>query len=182
MSLSANMSTRMARIGFDSLEARHRNNGGIRSTIMKVFVRKNNSTPTGYMLVTIGDDGREMYTSIDRTYPGEPFTLVLPANDSNRKYFNSKKVEAAGGEIELTFKESKTLGPRTESAPRKGLEEYLEGEDKATYLALVEKAKKAREEANKKAPMTDLEKAQRRAERAQAEVERLTALLAQQNA
>lgn len=149
---------------------------------MKVLVRKNDNTNTGYELVTIDDAGKETAVAIDKTYPGEPFTLVLPANEVNRKYFNSKKVEAAGGEIELTYKESKTIGPRAESAPRKGLEEYLEGEDKELYLKLVEKAKANREAANKKAPMTELEKAQRRAERAQAEVDRLTALQAQQNA
>lgn len=148
---------------------------------MKVLVRRNSNTNTGYELVTIDDSGKEATMSIDKTYPNEPFTLVLPANESNRKYFNSKKVEAAGGEIELTYKESKTFGPRTESAPRKGLEEYLEGEDKEMYLALVEKAKKNREEANKKVPMTEYEKALRRAERAQAEVDRLMALLAQKN-
>ena len=58
---------------------------------------------------------------------------------------------------------------------------WLEGEDKEMYRALVEKAKKNREEANKKVPMTEYEKALRRAERAQAEVDRLMALLAQKN-
>ena len=140
---------------------------------MKVLVRRNSNTNTGYELVTINDAGKEVAVSIDKTYPNEPFTLVLPANEANRKYFNSKKVDAAGGEIELTYKESKTIGPRTESTPRKGLEEYLEGKDKEMYLALVEKAKKAREEANKKAPMSDLEKARRAVERAQAKLAEL---------
>ena len=142
---------------------------------MKVLVRRNSNTNTGYELVTINDAGKEVAVSIDKTYPNEPFTLVLPANEANRKYFNSKKVEAAGGEIELAYKESKTIGPRTESTPRKGLEEYLEGKDKEMYLALVEKAKKAREEANKKAPMSDLEKAMRAVERAQAKLAELQA-------
>ena len=140
---------------------------------MKVLVRRNSNTNTGYELVTINDAGKEVSVAIDKTYPNEPFTLVLPANEANRKYFNSKKVDAAGGEIELTYKESKTIGPRTESTPRKGLEEYLEGKDKEMYLALVEKAKKAREEANKKAPMSDLEKAMRAVERAQAKLAEL---------
>ena len=142
---------------------------------MKVLVRRNSNTNTGYELVTINDEGKEVSVAIDKTYPNEPFTLVLPANEANRKYFNSKKVDAAGGEIELTYKESKTSGPRTESAPRKGLEEYLEGKEKEMYLALVEKAKKAREEANKKAPMSDLEKAMRAVERAQAKLAELQA-------
>ena len=146
---------------------------------MKVLVRRNSNTNTGYELVTINDAGKEITVAIDKTYPNEPFTLVLPANEANRKYFNSKKVEAAGGEIELTYKESKTIGPRAESTPRKGLEEYLEGKDKETYLALVEKAKKAREEANKKSPMTEYEKCVRAVERAQA---KLAEIQARQNA
>ena len=140
---------------------------------MSTIIRKSNTAATGYEIV---DNG--IVTAIDKTYPAEPFTLVLPANSANRKYFNSKKVEAAGGKIELVYKESKTLGPRTESTPRKGLEEYLEGDDKTTYLALVEKAKAAREAANKKTPMSELEKAQRAVERAQA---KLNELQAQQN-
>lgn len=146
---------------------------------MKVLVRKNSNTNTGYELVTIDDAGKEVAVAIDRTYPGEPFTLVLPPNGANRKYFNSKKVEAAGGTIELTYKESKTVGPRTESTPRKGLEEYLEGEDRAMYLALVEKAKANREAANKKPPMTEEEKLRRRIARDEA---RIAELIAQQNA
>lgn len=146
---------------------------------MKVLVRRNSNTKTGYELVTIDEAGKEVAVAISHTDPANPMILKLPENASNRKWFSINKVVAAGGEIELTYKESKTLGPRTESAPRKGLEEYLEGKDKETYLALVEKAKKAREEANKKAPMTELEKAQRAVERAQA---KLAELQAQQNA
>ena len=146
---------------------------------MKVLVRKNSNTNTGYELVTIDDAGKETAVAIDKTDPANPMILKLPENASNRKWFSIKKVDAAGGEIELTYKESKTIGPRAESAPRKGLEEYLEGKDKEMYLALVEKAKKAREEANKKAPMTEYEKRVRAVERAQA---RLAELQAQQNA
>lgn len=142
---------------------------------MKVQITKNREAATGYAIVTTHDDGSQSVQMIDKTYPNEPFTLVLPSNEANRKYFNSKKVEAAGGEIELAYKESKTIGHRSESTPRKGLEEYLEGEDKEMYLALVEKAKKAREEANKKAPMSDLEKAMRAVERAQAKLAELQA-------
>lgn len=146
---------------------------------MKVLVRKNSNTNTGYELVTIDDAGKEIINAIDRTDPANPAILKLPENPSNRKWFSTKKVEAAGGEIELSYKESKTIGPRTESAPRKGLEEYLEGEDKATYLALVEKAKANREAANKRAPMTEYEKRLRAVERAKA---KLAELLAKQNA
>ena len=146
---------------------------------MATFVRTSNNSKTGYELVTVDEKGNEVVVPIDNQPKDEPFTLILPENESNRKYFSSKKVDAAGGKIELTYKESKTFGPRSESTTRKGLEEYLEGDDKATYLALVEKAKAAREAANKKAPMTEYEKKLRAVERAQAALE---ALLAKQNA
>lgn len=132
------------------------------------IIRKSTTSNTGYEIVY--DD---KIVEIEKTYPGEPTTLVLPENPSNRKYFSSKKVDAAGGEIELTYKESKTFGPRTESTPKKSLEEYLDDEDKALYLALVEKAKKNREEANKKVPLTPLQKAEREVERWMKKVEAL---------
>ena len=146
---------------------------------MATFVRTSNNSKTGYELVTVDNKGNEVVVPIDNQPKDEPFTLILPENESNRKYFSSKKVDAAGGKIELTYKESKTYGPRSEPTTRQGLEEYLEGDDKATYLALVEKAKAAREAANKKAPMTEYEKKLRAVQRAQAA---LDALLAQQNA
>ena len=133
------------------------------------IIRTSATSLTGYEIVF--DD---KVISIDKTYPNEPTTLILPENPSNRKYFSSKKVDAAGGEIELTFKETRTLGSRTESsAPRKGLEEYLDEDDKALYLALVEKAKKNREQATKKVPLTPLEKAQRAVERAMANLQKV---------
>ena len=134
------------------------------------IIRKSTLSATGYELVVDGN-----VVLIDKTYPGEATTLVLPENPSNRKYFSSKKVDAAGGEVELEYKESRTLGPRSESTPRKGLEDYLEGEDKELYLALVEKAKKAREEAHKKVPLTEEEKLLRIIARETAKLEALRA-------
>lgn len=139
---------------------------------MKVQITRSNNAPTGYELVTTNDDGTQTVQLIEKTYPNEPFTLVLPTNASNRKYFNSKKVENAGGTIELEYKESKPIGTKTEPTTRKGLEEYLEGDDKILYLQLVEKAKDNREKA--KAPMTDYEKALRQVEKWQKKVEELS--------
>lgn len=139
---------------------------------MKVQITRSNNAPTGYELVTTNDDGTQTVQLIEKTYPNEPFTLVLPTNTSNRKYFNSKKVENAGGTIELEYKESKPIGTRTETTTRKGLEEYLEGEDKILYLQLVEKAKANREKA--KAPMTNYEKALKQVEKWQKKVAELS--------
>ena len=99
---------------------------------MKTTIRKSTTSTTGYEIV-FGDT----VLPIDKTYPNEPFTLVLPENPSNRKYFNSKKVDNAGGEIELDYKESKKFGPR---AAQKPLEEYMtedELELKAKYEAMM---------------------------------------------
>lgn len=106
-------------------------------------------------------------------------TLKLPANDSNRQYFSIANFQkaAVGGELELTYKPSVsvTRNPGTEPRTIKPLEDWLNEEDKAAYLALKEKAQKARDEANTKPPMTELEKKQRAVDRAQAA---LAALLA----
>lgn len=116
---------------------------------MKTIIRRN--AMNEYELVVIDDAGVDTVTLLTDRPKNEPDTLVLPANPSNRKYFNAKKVDNAGGEVELTYKESKSYGHRTESAPRKGLEEWLDDDDRALYLELVEKAKANREAAQKTA-------------------------------
>lgn len=139
---------------------------------MKTIITTNSKAATGYAIEVHDDDGTIDVTLIEKTYPNEPYTLVLPQNPSNRKYFNSKKVDAAGGSIELTYKESKVLGPRTESSePRKKLEDYMTDEEKATVQAIMEAARKRREEATKKVPMSPVEKAKRAYERAMANYE-----------
>lgn len=110
--------------------------------------------------------------------PNDDRYLKLPANSVNRTWVSCVKVDKAPGQCVdygNEVKVARTLTQRDESTPRKGLEEYLEGEDKETYLKLVEKAKANREAANKKTPMTDLEKAQRRLERAQANLAKVQA-------
>lgn len=106
---------------------------------MKTFITRNADAKFGYQ---INFDGK-ILDVLDIVDDGK--TLKLPDNPSNRKYFSIAKVEAAGGEIELTYKETKTFGPRTTTSttPKtttRGIEEYLEGEDKELYLQLVKKA------------------------------------------
>lgn len=122
---------------------------------MKTLLRKNENTLTGYELVTINDQGLETCTPIDQFDPNNPKSLKLPENPSNRKYFSIARI---GNEIELTYKKTMTFGPRSETAPRKGLEEYLDETDRELYLQLVEKAKKNREEMNKRPVLTEKEK------------------------
>ena len=131
---------------------------------MKVYICKGESL-TGYVL-KVDDEGFVNELKIDRTYPGEPTTLVLPENPSNRKYFSSKKVDNSEEErVELTFKESRSLGPREGNSPRKSLVDYLTDEERAICKDLMEKAKARREEANKKPKLTEKEKIERAIER-----------------
>ena len=104
--------------------------------------------------------------------PNKDYWLKLPANSCNRVWTNCAKVDKATNQCVDYGDEVKV--PRTitgrSAVERKPLEDYLSEEDRKTYLALVEKAKKAREEATKKKPLTELEKAQREVEKWQARV------------
>ena len=104
--------------------------------------------------------------------PNKDYWLKLPANSCNRVWTNCAKVDKAANQCVDYGDEVKV--PRTitgrSAVERKPLEDYLSEEDRKTYLALVEKAKKAREEATKKKPLTELEKAQREVEKWQARV------------
>ena len=104
--------------------------------------------------------------------PNKDYWLKLPANSCNRVWTNCAKVDKAANQCVDYGDEVKM--PRTitgrSAVERKPLEDYLSEEDRKTYLALVEKAKKAREEATKKKPLTELEKARREVEKWQARV------------
>lgn len=115
-------------------------------------IRKSNTSKTGYELIIIDENGNEKILPIDNQPKNEPNTLILPENPSNRKYFNTKKVDNNNGEIELTYKETIKIGTTTKSTSTKSLEDYLSDDDKKTYLELVEKAKKAKELATTKTP------------------------------
>lgn len=137
-----------------------------RTSKMKVYINNSIHSTTGYEVVVKDDEGIIVETKPIDTLVDDGKTLKLPENPSNRKYFNLKKVEDANGIIELTYKESITIGPKS-TEPKKPLEEYLNEEDKALYLALIEKAKKNRAEANKKTPLTEKEKLLKKIERMQ---------------
>ncbi len=138
---------------------------------MKVTINHSTTSTTGYELRITNDDGSMDVKNIE-TIVDEGKTLKLPDNPSNRKYYAIKKLEDVT-EVELTYKASITLGTRENSEPKKPLEDYLEGNDRALYLELVEKAKKNRAEATKKKPMTELEKAEAKVARLMAQIEEL---------
>lgn len=137
---------------------------------MKVYINNSIHSTTGYELVIKDDDGIIIETKDIDTIVDDGKTLKLPENPSNRKYFNLAKVEAADGIVELTYKETIKLGTREPGESKKPLEDYLNDEDKALYLELVEKAKAAKAEAHKKVPMTEKEKLQAKIARLQAQV------------
>lgn len=141
---------------------------------MKVLVRKNDATKTGYELVTIADDGQESVQAITENGKGPdgPKYLKLPTNSANRQWLAISKIK--GDSLELTEHVSRTITV-TNRATRKPDEDFLEGEDKELFLKLKEKIRKAREEANKKPAMTELEKAQSRVAKAQAKLEAILA-------
>ena len=137
---------------------------------MKTYIRKDSSTPTGYALRVVDDNDNASILPIVDVVKNDPKVLVLPTNPSNRKYFTKTKV--GDGDLELTYKASITIGPRTgESSQRKSLVDYLTAEEKTIYDDLMAKAKARRDR-----PMSDLEKAELAYKKA---LERYEALRAQ---
>lgn len=105
--------------------------------------------------------------------PNADYYLKLPVNTCNRVWVSCAKVDKAPGQCidyGAEAKVARVLGPREGNVERKPLEDYLDEKDRKTYLALIEKAKAAKAAANKKHPMTELEKAQRAVEKWQARV------------
>lgn len=95
--------------------------------------------------------------------PNKDYWLKLPANSCNRVWVSCAKVDKAADQCVdygTIVKQPRTV---TEASHKK-LEDWLNDEDRATYLALIEKAQKAKENAKRK-PMSDLEKAQKQVEK-----------------
>lgn len=103
----------------------------------------------------------------------------LPVNSSNRKWYNIKKAdkefETAGSDgIYLAYKASVKIGAQGSKLPNEKLIAYLDEADRAEYEAIIARAKEAMA-ADKAKPMTELEKAQAKAEKARLAYEKLLA-------
>lgn len=137
---------------------------------MNTVIRTSTNSKTGYELVE-GDK----IIPIDTTYKGEPKTLVLPTNASNRKYFNSDKVDKAPGQsIELTLKETKILGARTTATETKSIskwQDFMTEVDKVIYEDIKLRAEAAKLAA--KPELTELQKAEAAYKRAMEKLEAL---------
>lgn len=104
-------------------------------------------------------------------------TIALTKNAANRQWFNLKKAEtliSEQGSVTLTFKESKKLGERSTTIPNTKLISYLSEELQAEYKTIMDKALEAYN-ADKKKPMTEIEKLEAKIAKAKAELEKLTA-------
>lgn len=116
---------------------------------MNTRIIKSQEATTGYAIVIEDGNGDLKTINLDKMDPNYPTLIVLPKNPSNRKWISKNKLDTiknfpAEGLV-LEYKESKKLGPYTRET--KPLEDYLEEEDRKTYLALQEKAKANKEAA-----------------------------------
>lgn len=149
---------------------------------MKYFITPNTLTKHGFELIKVDENGIETVVALDKKTADD--YLYLPddvVKATNRRLIGINGIKKANVErYELTVKEyhePRVLGPRDNSQPRKKLEDYLTDEEKAIIEDLMNKAK-ARKEADKPKPLTEVEKAKIAAQKAQAKYE---ALLAKSN-
>ena len=143
---------------------------------MKYYITANPNSKHGYDLI-VDNDGETQVIELTRKTTDN--YLHIPeqcASETNRRLVSIAMIQKADVDMfEVTpreYREPRKLST-SNNVSRKGLEEYLNEEDKALFLALVEKAKTAREEATKKVPLTPIEKAQRKLAQAQAQLEKL---------
>ena len=111
-------------------------------------------------------------------------TIALTKNKSNRQWFNIVKAEAEiaeKGHVDLYYKATKHIGATGPKLPNEKLISYLNEEDQNEYRAIIARAIEAKN-ADKKAPMTELEKAKAKLEKAKAALAALEAAAAGDNA
>ena len=132
---------------------------------MKEIIRKNENAQYGYEHVKVNDDGTEVvvkwlkktsdnYLFFKHTYCSRKCVAIkllekmLPNEGDELEVSDSNlTLERTAGIINGTIKVE----------PKKPLEDYLNDEDKAIYLALVNKAKKAKEIEEARKKVADIE-------------------------
>lgn len=132
---------------------------------MKELIRKNENAQYGYEHVKVNDDGTEVvvkwlkktsdnYLFFKQTYCSRKCVAIkllekmLPNEGDELEVSDSNlTLERTAGIINGTIKVE----------PKKPLEDYLNDEDKAIYLALVNKAKKAKEIEEARKKVADIE-------------------------
>lgn len=108
---------------------------------MKTFITPN---ANGYELRIMNDDGTIFSTTPLTKITNDGKSYILPENPANRHFWAISRLDDK--EVELTYKESKTFGPRTNSptptTTTKGWTTYLTDEEKALYDELKAKAER----------------------------------------
>jgi hypothetical protein len=137
-----------------------------------------------YATIVLRDDGFHVIDEDGTEGPvcklcdAEDKTIALTKNASNRQWFNRAKAEAEiaeKGHCDLYYKPTKKLGQVSRNTlPNAKLISYLPEELQAEYKAIIDRAIAARE-ADRKKPMTELEKAKARLAKAQAALAKLEA-------
>lgn len=95
-------------------------------------------------------------------------SLILPENASGRKFFALSKFDKSEKHDLCAINRD----PSAEhNVSRKSLLEYMTPEDKELYEAIMERARQAREEANKKVPLTEEQKLRNKIAKLQAQLE-----------
>lgn len=116
---------------------------------MNTKIIKDAAAGTGYAIVIEDGNGDLKTINLDKMDKNYPNLIVLPTNPANRKWISKDKLDAIKNfpddGLKLEYKESKKLGPYTRET--KPLEDYLNEEDRATYDALMAKAKANKEAA-----------------------------------
>ena len=111
---------------------------------MNTKIIKDAAAGTGYAIVIESGNGDLQTIRLDKMDPNYPSLIVLPKNPANRKWISKNKLDTIAN-FPAEYKESKKLGPYTRET--KPLEDYLDEDDRKTYLALQEKAKANKEAA-----------------------------------
>ena len=116
---------------------------------MNTKIIKSQDATTGYAIVIEDGNGDLKTINLDKMDKNYPNLIVLPTNPANRKWISKDKLDTIKNfpddGLKLEYKESRKLGSYTHET--KPLEDYLEEEDRKTYLALIEKAKANKEAA-----------------------------------
>ena len=116
----------------------------------------------------IDDDNEIIIDKIKMTSDGY---LHIPENSSGRKLINKAKIDNLEEPYEL--KPITKDGTHSNPVSKKSLLEYMTEEDRKLYDEIMNRAKIAYEEAHKKTPLTELEKAELRVKKALAALEAL---------
>lgn len=116
---------------------------------MNIRIIKSQEATTGYAIVIEDGNGDLKTINLDKMDKNYPNLIVLPTNPANRKWISKDKLDAIKNfpddGLKLEYKESRKLGSYTHET--KPLEDYLDEDDRKTYLALIEKAKANKEAA-----------------------------------